>query len=93
MTERMAASILQLNGQVVAEPTMDVSHVASAVLYITVLPLDANVQFMTVMAIKLPYIDRPAIHRPRLTAWRPRCRHRPRLTAPWRPTASAIASS
>jgi NAD(P)-dependent dehydrogenase (short-subunit alcohol dehydrogenase family) len=58
MTERMAAGILQPNGQVVSEPTMDVAHVASAVLYMAGLPLDANVQFMTVMATKMPFIGR-----------------------------------
>ena len=58
MTERMAAGILQPNGQVVPEPTMDVAHVASAVLYMAGLPLDANVQFMTVMATKMPFVGR-----------------------------------
>ena len=42
----------------VVEPTMDADHVARAVLYIAGLPLDANVQFMTVMATKMPYIGR-----------------------------------
>ena len=40
------------------EPRMDVAHVASAVVYMASLPLDANVQFMTVMATKMPYIGR-----------------------------------
>jgi NADP-dependent 3-hydroxy acid dehydrogenase YdfG len=40
------------------EPRMDVRHVADAVLYMANLPLDANVQFMTVMATKMPYIGR-----------------------------------
>jgi NADP-dependent 3-hydroxy acid dehydrogenase YdfG len=49
---------LQPNGSVMAEPRMDVQNVADAVLYMASLPLDANVQFMTVMATKMPYIGR-----------------------------------
>ena len=41
-----------------AEPTMDVAHVANAIVHIADLPLDANVQFMTVMATKMPLIGR-----------------------------------
>ncbi len=58
MTERMSAGVPQANGTVAAEPTMDVEHVAQAVLYMANLPLEANVQFMTVMATKMPYIGR-----------------------------------
>ncbi|MFG1402606.1 SDR family oxidoreductase [Xanthobacter sediminis] len=58
MAERMKAGILQADGSVKAEPVMDVAHVASAVLYMASLPLDANVQFMTVMATKMPFIGR-----------------------------------
>jgi NAD(P)-dependent dehydrogenase (short-subunit alcohol dehydrogenase family) len=58
MTSRMAAGVLQANGSVAPEPTMDVEHVASAILYMASLPLDANVQFMTVMATKMPFIGR-----------------------------------
>jgi NAD(P)-dependent dehydrogenase (short-subunit alcohol dehydrogenase family) len=58
MTERMRAGILQANGTTAPEPTMDVAHVADAVLYMASLPLDANVQFMTVMATTMPYIGR-----------------------------------
>jgi NAD(P)-dependent dehydrogenase (short-subunit alcohol dehydrogenase family) len=58
MTERMAEGILQPSGQVVVEARMDVAHVASAVVYMASLPLDANVQFMTVMATKMPFIGR-----------------------------------
>jgi NAD(P)-dependent dehydrogenase (short-subunit alcohol dehydrogenase family) len=58
MTERMAAGILQPNGQVVAEPRMDVQHVASAVLYMASLPLDSNVLTMTIMATTMPYVGR-----------------------------------
>jgi NAD(P)-dependent dehydrogenase (short-subunit alcohol dehydrogenase family) len=58
MTERMAAGIPQPNGSVIVEPRMDLKHVCDAVLYIANLPLDANVQFMTVMATKMPFIGR-----------------------------------
>ena len=58
MTERMAAGILQANGQTIVEPRMDVKHVADAVVYMANLPLDANVQFMTVMATNMPFIGR-----------------------------------
>src|SRR3954465_1786155 len=50
MTEPMAQGIVQADGSMAAEPRMDVEHVAKAVLYMASLPLDANVQFMTVMA-------------------------------------------
>ena len=49
---------LQATGRVEAEPRMDVEHVARAIVYMATLPLDANVQFMTVMATKMPYIGR-----------------------------------
>jgi NAD(P)-dependent dehydrogenase (short-subunit alcohol dehydrogenase family) len=58
MTERMAAGVLQANGQTMAEPRMDVSHVADAVVHMASLPLSANVQFMTIMATQMPYIGR-----------------------------------
>jgi NAD(P)-dependent dehydrogenase (short-subunit alcohol dehydrogenase family) len=58
MTERMAQGILQANGQIVVEPRLDLVHVAKAVVYMAGLPLDANVQFMTVMATKMPFIGR-----------------------------------
>ena len=58
MTAAMAKGVLQANGQVAAEPTMDVAHVARAVLYMASLPLDANVQFMTVMATTMPFLGR-----------------------------------
>ncbi|MGB7196571.1 MAG: SDR family oxidoreductase [Collimonas pratensis] len=58
MTERMEQGILQANGQVAVEPTMAVENVANAVLYMASLPLDANVQFMTVMATNMPFIGR-----------------------------------
>jgi NAD(P)-dependent dehydrogenase (short-subunit alcohol dehydrogenase family) len=58
MTERMKDGVAQANGTVAVEPRMDVAHVASAVLYMATLPLDANVQFLTVMATKMPFIGR-----------------------------------
>jgi NAD(P)-dependent dehydrogenase (short-subunit alcohol dehydrogenase family) len=56
--EDTARGRLQATGRVEAEPRMDVEHVARAVVYMATLPLDANVQFMTVMATKMPYIGR-----------------------------------
>ena len=58
MTEPMKAGIPQPDGSVMREPVMDVRHVADAVRYIVNLPLDAYVQFMTVMATKMPYLGR-----------------------------------
>jgi NAD(P)-dependent dehydrogenase (short-subunit alcohol dehydrogenase family) len=58
MTARMASGVLQADGSVKAEPTMDPKHVADAVLYMASLPLEANVQFLTVMATKMPFIGR-----------------------------------
>ena len=49
---------MQPNGTIVPEPRMAVEHVAEAVLYMANLPLDANVQFMTVMATAMPFIGR-----------------------------------
>lgn len=57
-TAKMVTGILQANGETLVEPRMDVTHVADAVLYIANLPLDANVQFMTLMATAMPYIGR-----------------------------------
>ncbi len=58
MTEPMARGVLQADGGVKPEPRMDVAHVADAVVYMASLPLSANVQFMTVMATKMPFIGR-----------------------------------
>ena len=58
MTERMKKGVLQANGSVEVEPTMDVQNVARAVVYMASLPLDANVQFLTVMATKMPFVGR-----------------------------------
>lgn len=58
MAARMAAGIPQANGQVAKEPLMDVAHVGEAVLHMAELPLASNVQFMTLMATKMPYVGR-----------------------------------
>ena len=58
MASRMADGVPQANGEVAAEPLMDVQHVADSVLYMASLPPDANVQFMTVMATKMPFVGR-----------------------------------
>jgi len=58
MTSKMTTGSLQANGTMVPEPTFDVQHVVDAVLYMSGLPLEANVQFMTVMATNMPYIGR-----------------------------------
>ena len=58
MTERMTKGVPQANGTIVVEPRMDVKHVGSAVLYMANLPLDANVQFMTIMSTKMPFVGR-----------------------------------
>jgi NAD(P)-dependent dehydrogenase (short-subunit alcohol dehydrogenase family) len=58
MTERMTKGVPQANGATMVEPRMDVAHVGSAVLYMANLPLDVNVQFMTIMATKMPFVGR-----------------------------------
>jgi len=58
MTARMKSGILQANGTMAVEPTMDVDHVANAVVHMASLPLDANVLHMTVMATKMPLVGR-----------------------------------
>jgi NAD(P)-dependent dehydrogenase (short-subunit alcohol dehydrogenase family) len=58
MTARMADGVLQADLSRAPEPTFDVAHVGSAVSYMASLPLDANVQFLTVMATKMPFIGR-----------------------------------
>jgi NAD(P)-dependent dehydrogenase (short-subunit alcohol dehydrogenase family) len=58
MTARMTTGSLQANGTMEPEPTFDVQHVVDAILYMSGLPLEANVQFMTVMATTMPYIGR-----------------------------------
>ena len=60
MTDRMVQGqgVMQANGSMAIEPRMDVKHVASAIVYMASLPLDANVQFMTIMATKMPFVGR-----------------------------------
>jgi NAD(P)-dependent dehydrogenase (short-subunit alcohol dehydrogenase family) len=58
LTQRISSGILQANGTVLAEPTFDARHAADAVLYMASLPLDANVQFLTITATTMPFIGR-----------------------------------
>jgi NADP-dependent 3-hydroxy acid dehydrogenase YdfG len=58
MTERMAKGVPQPNGEMMVEPRMNVQHVADAIVFMARLPLDANVQFMTIMATKMPFVGR-----------------------------------
>jgi len=58
MTERMTKGVLQPGGATMVEPRMDVQHVADAIVFMARLPLDSNVQFMTIMATKMPFIGR-----------------------------------
>jgi NAD(P)-dependent dehydrogenase (short-subunit alcohol dehydrogenase family) len=58
MTKIMKKGVRQADGSIAKEPVMDVKHVADAVVYMAGLPLEANVQFMTVMATNMPYIGR-----------------------------------
>jgi NAD(P)-dependent dehydrogenase (short-subunit alcohol dehydrogenase family) len=58
MTERMTKGVLQPSGEMRVEPRMDVQHVADAIVFMAGLPLESNVQFMTIMATKMPFIGR-----------------------------------
>ena len=58
MTERMDTGVPQANGSMEVEPRMDVNHVAEAVAFMAGLPLESNVQFITIMATKMPFIGR-----------------------------------
>ena len=58
MAERMAKGVPQADGSIKVEPLMDVAHVAKTVVYMASLPLEANVQFVTVMATKMPFVGR-----------------------------------
>ncbi|NML30245.1 SDR family oxidoreductase [Paraburkholderia antibiotica] len=58
MAARMARGVPQANGEIAVEPLMDVQHIADAVLQMANLPLSANVQFMTIMATKMPFVGR-----------------------------------
>jgi NAD(P)-dependent dehydrogenase (short-subunit alcohol dehydrogenase family) len=58
MAERMAKGVPQANGTIAVEPLMDVNQVGDAVLHMASLPLETNVQFMTIMATKMPFVGR-----------------------------------
>jgi NAD(P)-dependent dehydrogenase (short-subunit alcohol dehydrogenase family) len=58
MAQRMAKGVPQANGEIAVEPLMDVQHVANAVVHMASLPLEANIQFVTVMATKMPFVGR-----------------------------------
>jgi NAD(P)-dependent dehydrogenase (short-subunit alcohol dehydrogenase family) len=58
MAAKMAKGVPQANGTIAVEPLMDVQHVADAVLHMARLPLETNVQFMTIMATKMPFVGR-----------------------------------
>ena len=58
MTQRMTSGVPQANGTMMVEPRMDLKHVADAVVHMASLPLEANLQFMTVMATKMPFVGR-----------------------------------
>jgi NAD(P)-dependent dehydrogenase (short-subunit alcohol dehydrogenase family) len=58
MTARMPDGVTQASGELAAEPTMDVDHVARAIVSMARLPLEANVLFLTIMATKMPFVGR-----------------------------------
>lgn len=58
MTERMVGGVLQANGERLPEPRMDVTHVGEAIVQMAELPLETNVQFMTIMATNMPFVGR-----------------------------------
>ena len=58
MARKMTTGMPQADGEIRVEPVMDVAHVATSVLHMATLPLEANVQFMTVMATNMPFIGR-----------------------------------
>ena len=58
MMSRMQVGTAQADGSMKVEPTFDVEHVASTVVYMSNLPLDTNIQFVTIMATDMPYVDR-----------------------------------
>lgn len=58
MAARMAEGVPQANGEIAVEPLMDVNHVADAIVHMASLPLESNVQFMTIMATKMPFVGR-----------------------------------
>ena len=58
MTQRIAEGVAQANGEIVSEPVMHIDNVSRAILYMASLPLDANAQFLTIMATKMPFVGR-----------------------------------
>jgi NAD(P)-dependent dehydrogenase (short-subunit alcohol dehydrogenase family) len=58
MTQRMTNGVPQANGTVMVEPRMDVDHIGAQVLFMANLPLESNVQFVTIMATKMPFVGR-----------------------------------
>jgi len=58
LTAKIGSGVQQANGEIAPEQLMDVQHVANAVVYMASLPLEANVQFLTVMATKMPFLGR-----------------------------------
>ncbi|RZJ09862.1 MAG: SDR family oxidoreductase [Haliea sp.] len=58
MSQRMASGVMQAHGEIAIEPMMDVQEVAAAVVHMAALPLSTNVQFMTIMATKMPFVGR-----------------------------------
>jgi len=58
MAAKMTKGVPQANGEIKVEPTMDVQRVADAVLHMASLPLDTNMQFVTIMATKMPFVGR-----------------------------------
>jgi NAD(P)-dependent dehydrogenase (short-subunit alcohol dehydrogenase family) len=58
LSARMATGVMQANGEKAPEPMMDVKHVGDAIVYMAGLPLTVNVQFMTIMATKMPFVGR-----------------------------------
>jgi NAD(P)-dependent dehydrogenase (short-subunit alcohol dehydrogenase family) len=58
MVNTISAGVIQANGSLLAEPTMSVDHIGEAIAYMAGLPLEANVQFMTVLATAMPYVGR-----------------------------------
>ena len=58
MTKTISTGVIQANGTMAAEATIDAAHVGNAIVYMASLPLDANVLTMTVMATKMPYVGR-----------------------------------
>lgn len=58
LTEKMSGGVPQADGTLAPEPTMDVAHVANTLVHMASLPLDANIQFVTIMATKMPFIGR-----------------------------------